>query len=99
MRMIQSNTMRVPTDGRKMCAIVHNYDLERLLNIGRNGCLSLRQQKQKPPQSAGKGKASENPPLFMDGTTIANNETLKGLGFIIDSKSIDYCHIQVHCII
>lgn len=83
--------MRVPTGDvdRKMRAIMRNYDLKRILNFGRNGCFEF-----EASTISRKRDPSESSSLVMDGATTANNETLEGLGFIVDSKGTSSTHID-----
>ena len=86
--------MRVPTGGRKTCATMLNSDLERILNFGKKWLLEFEAKKTKAITISRKRDPDENPPLVMDGTTIAENETLEVLGFTIDSKGTWSAHVD-----
>ena len=86
--------MRIPTGGRTKCATMLNSDLERILYCGKKWLLKFEAKKTKAITISRKRHPIENPPLVMNGTTIAENETLEVLGFTIDSKGTWSAHVD-----
>ena len=78
--------VRVPTGGRMTCAALLNSDLQRITKFGKKWLLEFEANKTKAITISRKRYLSENPLLVMNRTAIAENETLKDLGFTIDSK-------------
>ena len=86
--------MRVPTGGKMMCATMLNSDLERIMKFGKKWLLEFEAKKTKAITISRKRHPSENPPIVMNGTAIAENETLEVLGFTIDSKETWSAHVD-----
>ena len=85
---------RIPRICRVQCAAGLNADLQSLLSYGASWLLVFEPSKTQVLTVSNRRDPFSNPSVVMNGTPVVESDSLKFLGYILDSKGLWSAHID-----